>query len=96
MKLRHAAALALVGWYLMLLPAHGEGPQIFDLPWSTEVRSFDSAKECEEARAKAVITPVPLNSQSQVAGPTPTPTPVNRAFYCIEADDPRLKAQDFH
>jgi len=92
-KLSHTAALALVGWYLMLLPTgRGVVAQFYDVPWSVEVQSFDTAKECEEARAKA--TPVPVKGQPQMVGPTATPTPVNHAFYCIEADDPRLKALD--
>jgi hypothetical protein len=95
MKPRHAAALALAGWYLMLLPTgRGYVAQFNDVPWSAAVRSFDTAKECEEARAKAVIAPSAVNGQSPMIGPTATPTPVNHAFYCIEADDPRLKALD--
>ncbi len=47
MKLRHVAALALVGWYLMMppIPDHGEP----DPPISQwEIRySFDSAASCQ-------------------------------------------------
>jgi hypothetical protein len=52
------AALALVGWYLMLLPKN-QGIQVFDLPWSDTLRSFDTANECEVARDKAVVPPEP-------------------------------------
>jgi len=44
MNPRHAATLALVGWYLMLLPK--DDLQVFDIPWSDTQRSFDTAKEC--------------------------------------------------
>jgi hypothetical protein len=56
--LRHAAALALLGWYLMVPPIHKSGiltrfwyGQLAD--WSI-VNSFDSAKECEDYREKMV------------------------------------------
>jgi hypothetical protein len=96
MNPRHAAALALVGWYLMILPTDRDRmiAQFYDVPWSAEVRSFDTAKDCEEARAKAVVAPTAVKGQPELVGPTATPTPVNRAFYCIEGDDPRLKALD--
>jgi len=70
MKTRHAAALAFVGWYLMLLPKDGHRIQIFDVPWSAIQRSFDTAKDCEEARAKAVIPPLAVSPR-----PSTTPTP---------------------
>jgi hypothetical protein len=76
MKLRHAAALALAGWYLMLLPNFGPGIATVTPPvWAAIEHSYDTAKECERARAKAVP---PLASTGQ-------------AFYCVASDDPRLK-----
>ncbi len=63
MKLRHAAALALVGWYLIAppymesdLPPHSGAPDInLDAPLSaTHPRGvFDSEIECGEARIRA-------------------------------------------
>ncbi len=57
MKLRHAAALALVGWYLMAppMPVDGQGSAriLRNAPlrnW-TLVRSFDSARNCEAFKA---------------------------------------------
>jgi hypothetical protein len=44
----HAATLALVGWYLMLLPK--DGLTILALPRSAVQQSFHTAKECEQAR----------------------------------------------
>ena len=88
MKPRHAAALALVGWYLMLLPKTGDLPiHVFDVPWSATQRSFDSANECEEARAKAVV---PIPSPAAVGK---SPKQDEQAFYCIASDDPRISAE---
>jgi hypothetical protein len=113
MNLRHTAALALVGWYLMLLPKGDDAIfQVFDIPWSATQRSFDTAQECEAARAKAIVppdvqvvprrqpngTPAPQPITGWFGGSEPTATdtpeakPVERAYFCIETDDPRLKA----
>jgi hypothetical protein len=49
MKLRHAAALALVGWYLMLPPANPNGEPDESTPMTrwTRVGDFKSSRECE-------------------------------------------------
>jgi hypothetical protein len=50
MKPRHAAALALVGWYLMILPLdHSEEHFLVDAPLSQWRMTYalDSANECE-------------------------------------------------
>jgi hypothetical protein len=52
MNLRHAAAFALVGWYLMIPPGSGSRVDI-DAPlnkWSV-FRSFDTAAECKSQLA---------------------------------------------
>jgi hypothetical protein len=54
MNLRHSAALALVGWYLMMPPIP-QDPLLLADPtpplsvWFLQ-QSFDTAKECERAR----------------------------------------------
>jgi hypothetical protein len=50
MKLRHAAALALVGWYLMMPPLRGGGKPDDQAPISawTVFRKFDSTAACQE------------------------------------------------
>jgi len=48
MKLRHSAALALVGWYLMTPPAIRGNSAPFT-EWGT-AGTFDSGDECEKAR----------------------------------------------
>jgi len=57
MKPRHAAALALVGWYLMRPPLTQTGPDTYNLPpdtsaplskWTYQtVDHFDSEEECK-------------------------------------------------
>ncbi len=47
MKPRHAAALALVGWYL-IVPSKEEKPPY----WNAIGESFESEKNCEKAAAR--------------------------------------------
>lgn len=76
-----AVAPILAGWYLMLLPNSGPGMATISPPvWSAIQHSYDTAKECERARAKARIP-----RQSSPFGRT------DLAFYCIATDDPRLR-----
>jgi hypothetical protein len=52
MKLRHAAALALVGWYLIVPPLLKKGVDL-SAPLSQWVplTSYDRAKQCEDEKA---------------------------------------------
>jgi hypothetical protein len=84
MNLRHAAALALVGWYLMLLPKDDPTVGIFSVSWSATQGSFDAAKDCEDARAKAVVPPSSPTAAQSVKSD-------QRAYFCVATDDPRLK-----
>jgi hypothetical protein len=55
MKLRHAAALALVGWYLMTPPITGDMKEVwinYKAPldeWTIIGERFDSKEGCMEA-----------------------------------------------
>jgi hypothetical protein len=79
MKTRHFAALALMGWYLIVPPTTRIwwiGPVRTDdaaqlSKWTVE-RSFDKAQVCEAAR---------LAGQQQSA---------NAKAVCVASDDPRL------
>ena len=84
MKLRHAATLALVGWYLMVRQTTKNGPLDESLPlekWQI-FESFDSAVACQqklndlykEAEAKKLKDLQALYL----------------AANCIPSDDPRL------
>ncbi|MGD0076804.1 MAG: hypothetical protein ABSD31_21115 [Candidatus Binataceae bacterium] len=96
MNFRHAAALAAVGWYLMV-PPFGNGDFKENAPisqWSTDT-SFDTAKECEDYR-------VAVNKKTQADLPPhgSKPTDSAQAFavkmllgQCIASDDPRLKGK---
>lgn len=82
MSLRHVAAFALAGWYLMMPPIGKDGFPDTHAPlreW-TIVGSFDSADDCEG-------TYVRLSNKPQKGR-------VNKllvqADTCIATDDPRL------
>ncbi len=104
MKRRHAAALALVGWYLMMPPVYQNGKEVerdIDIggghldetaplsKWAI-VGSFDSAAECEKnLLAGRDLSVMPEpNLKSQAS------QAIKRRWEfaaCIASDDPRLK-----
>jgi hypothetical protein len=91
MKPRHAAALALVGWYLMLPPWRVIGGEVrssvpdpdASLSKWINVRNFDTAASCDHA----------LMQFLDAAGDGEPLSDRNRARFarCIATDDPRLK-----
>ena len=97
MNLRHAAALALVGWYLMLpqmmLQETKDNAAVGLDQWTIVVdksvplarwtlfASFDSAAECEAMQAKLLALPNLEDHQRYVYSS------------CIASDDPRLKSK---
>jgi hypothetical protein len=102
MKVRHATALALAGWYLMMPPANQLGAPLSQ--WKT-LESFDSASQCRDwlmdFQRRAT------SDQKQIAGKvagrmlTDAET-IDLAFadswkagmdeaQCVATDDPRLK-----
>jgi hypothetical protein len=92
MKLRHAAALALLGWYLMV-PIPGNDP-IPDPASSfskwVNIHSFDSAKQCEDGRLN--IIRVGAGGGPQLMGyPEQEVKKVLLLSQCIASDDPRLE-----
>ncbi len=102
MKPRHAAALALVGWYLMMPPLP-QDPLLLADPtpplsvWFLE-QSFDTAKECEGARIKEDREAE--RQMHDLAKAHAIETNIGHAQYfvqhifsqCIATDDPRLNA----
>ena len=87
MKLRHATALALVGWYLMVPPMNSWP----GLPWIdrdaplsrwTTSAMFDSAKDCEIAREK-----------HEHAYALAVKSTIDDGAVCIASDDPRFKGK---
>lgn len=81
MKLRHAAALALVGWYLLALPPEKRSLPPMSVPFSQWVilESFDKAEDCSVRRAKM------SESAGFMRG--------EQIFWlaCVATDDPRLR-----
>jgi hypothetical protein len=97
LKPRHAAALALVGWYLMTPPIDraGSGGQ-FWVPaneplsmWSTD-RTFSSEDECKSALANLkqshIYTGYSGRGDSEYAKDQQ-----RQQAICVSTDDPRLK-----
>jgi hypothetical protein len=86
MKLSHAAALALVGWYLMAPPVHAPNHKVdFHAPLAkwTILGSFDKAEDCEMADLRLRQTPQTTKGLSVWEA----------ADLCIATDDPRLKSK---
>jgi hypothetical protein len=98
MKPAHAAAFALVGWYLMIPPRVSDWPVAYDTnapltKWK-QGGSFDTAKECDEKRTKSAASML----QASENMPTEkrqkamqTVVAMLSALQCISTDDPRLK-----
>ena len=81
MKSRHAAALALVGWYLMM--PSGDHPTEAHISHWLKVQTFDSADECR-SRRWAILSEASANKDDFRIGTA-------RAMRCIASDDTRLK-----
>ena len=82
MKLRHAAALARVGWYLMLpLAKHPDAP----IDQWAHLDSFDSATECRDAAYHIIERAKKTNDQARLD--------IAMGFECIATDDHRLKSK---
>lgn len=84
MKLRRAAALALVGWFLLISPV---GKQDAALSQWQIVKSFDRADACEEYRSQGVA-----GGRWNLTPPFGAVAVAKLPFsLCIASDDPRLK-----
>jgi hypothetical protein len=100
MNLRHAAALALVGWYLLMPPVVDEGDTAkvdHSVPlsqWYRGDRVYETQSACEEtnARFRAIG-----ESHKNWIGPSGSVAAANHRYVlmtnqrCIATDDPRLK-----
>jgi hypothetical protein len=99
-KLRHAAALALVGWYLMMPPVGENGKNDTGAPLnrSHHRHTFDSAHDCEKALAAARLSEaLGIASLSQREGLSEQDAlglgRFSRDWQCIATDDPRFKGK---
>jgi hypothetical protein len=101
MNPRHAAALALVGWYLMLPPMVYDMPNSsravitppFDSTWRVKT-TVNSANDCEVAREKHetdfALAMKSATPKDYATHPTRS-SPIDDGALCIATDDPRLK-----
>jgi hypothetical protein len=86
MKPRHAAALALIGWYLMLPPVDRNNRVLDNLPigkWDA-VDSYDVASDCRDANLDFFrrVKDLPYTNWQRARV---------LSMQCIATDDPRLK-----
>ncbi len=101
MKLRHAATLALTGWYLMVPTSYGDHSLRYEreLPLSrwTAFESFNSADDCEITMAGAIRNTAKDRIEHQDDPNNGTPAQRLAFLYtqaqCIETDDPRLRGE---
>jgi len=89
MNLRHAAALALVGWYLLLPPwvAYDTFDASAPLSKWQHSYSYDSATECESDRSSMID----YYSHHPKADQANWFLRLHIASQCVATDDPRLK-----
>jgi len=97
MNLGHAAALALVGWYLLTPPFYVTNAGVIDLiegnaPMSKwrHIASFDTAPDCEAGRLKNFEKVAEMMNGISAHAYELQIDSANRA-QCIASDDPRLK-----
>ena len=87
MKLHHAAALALVGWYLMMPPTGRDYPMgNVDAPlnqWLKKPTIYRDKDECEHVLDKQIRLANSQNKQLAVRH--------YKQARCINTDDPKLK-----
>jgi hypothetical protein len=105
MKHRHAAALAIVAWYLMIPPINAHNKVDAHAPMSKWKRgvSFDSEKECDESLKDAIANPM-TDAEYRAAEKATLKAkmhPLSQSemkkrtaeSVCVSANDPRLKAK---
>lgn len=100
MNRRHAAVLALVGWYLMVPPIVMEGEKakvdgrVPLSQWGRGDRVYGTESACEEMRAKLSAI---AESHKNWIGPSGSVAAANDRYVlltnqrCVASDDPRLK-----
>jgi hypothetical protein len=99
MKLRHVAALALVGWYLMLAPPYQDSSGHVGLGYGAplskwiNLRAFETADQCEVYKPiarKSLKSQIDAQS-NKTADYWPEVFGSFATTQCVATDDPRLK-----
>ena len=93
MKSYHAAALALLGWYLMIPPSSDPPGYLGRLYQWFQAGSFDSRNSCERGRRMMVDR---FMADLQKDSSDATAVHGLDAFYysqCLAGDDPRLEGK---
>ena len=102
MRPRHATALALIVWYLMLAPAKSSGtPQSMEYDsaapltrWNRTGEPYPTAAKCEALRkSKDRNGMIMISSQALFLEPSYIFEVPKSATKCVRSDDPRLKAK---
>ena len=88
---RHVAALALVGWYLLIPPLAATDGLSIDTTaplsaWNNMKPGFATKQECEDTKAKMIaLHPHPSSPPEQLRHEGA------KAALCVPSNDPRLK-----
>jgi hypothetical protein len=99
MNLRHAAALALVGWYLLIPPHQDDGASAPFSTWTGYSQTYKSQKECKIALLQfrqMIREPGAEESLRRGDGVSHQDLEdfqhaVDKQARCIATDNPRLK-----
>ena len=85
MRYLHVAALALLGWYVIMPPASSPDPNVPLSQWKI-VKKFESELECKEQEEFwHLYAKQPPNNYDWARNP--------RSYaQCVASDDPRLKS----
>ncbi len=87
MSIRHAAALAIVGWYMMMPPTGRDYPMgNVDAPltqWKKRATVYRDQDECEHVLDRIRRNTNAKNKQTAVR--------YYKQAQCVSGDDPRLK-----
>jgi hypothetical protein len=100
MRARHAAALALVGWYLMVPPDH---PKLDDsIEWVSRaplrdwqiVQRFDAASACENRKHEIIsdaIHAIHDDAKARRTEAVLSAYAISNNATCVSRDDPRIR-----
>jgi len=97
LNLRHAPALALVGWYLIIAAARWDGskwiePSFTSLAQWQQVDVFDSSAKCQAAKNQHLDDAI-AKDLNRMTHPKKDSIETGLApdYLCVASDDPRLK-----